>query len=237
MVKLRCIITDDEPMGRKGLQGYVEKLDFLELVAVCEDAVQLSNVLKQQPVDLLFLDIEMPYMSGVELLSGLTDPPKVIVVSAYEQYALKGYELDVTDYLLKPVSFERFLKAVNKVYDQVVKQAAATEEPQFIFVKTTQKMEKIFFRDILFVEGMENYVSIQTESGRVVTHTTLGLFLRTLPADQFIQCHKSFVVNINKIQALEGNMLHIGNHKISISRTYKNDVLEMVLRNNKEKIF
>ena len=167
-----------------------KKLDFLELVAVCEDAVQLSNVLKQQLVDLLFLDIEMPYMSGVELLTGLTDPPKVIIVSAYEQYALKGYELDVADYLLKPVSFERFLKAVNKVCDQVVKQTAACAEPEFIFIKTTQKMEKVFFRDILFVEGMENYVSIQTALGKVVTHTSLSDFLKKLPPYKFIQIHK-----------------------------------------------
>lgn len=114
MVKLRCVITDDEPMARKGLESYIKKLDFLELVAVCEDAVQLGNTLKKQAVDLIFLDIEMLYLSGIEFLSGLSNPPKVIIVSGYEQYALKSYELDVADYLLKPVSFERFLNAVNK---------------------------------------------------------------------------------------------------------------------------
>jgi DNA-binding LytR/AlgR family response regulator len=230
MVKLRCVITDDEPMARKGLQGYVEKLDFLELVAVCEDAIQLSNVLKQQQVDLLFLDIEMPYMSGVELLTGLTDPPKVIIVSAYEQYALKGYELDVTDYLLKPVSFERFLKAVNKVYNQVVKQSAVSSEPEFIFIKTTQKMEKIFFRDILFVEGMENYVSIQTSSGKVVTHTSLSDFLKKLPPYKFIQIHKSYIINQDHVSAVEGNLLNIGKHKLPISRNYKAKVLDILFK-------
>jgi DNA-binding LytR/AlgR family response regulator len=230
MIKLRCIITDDEPMARKGLQGYVEKLDFLELVAVCEDAIQLSNVLKQQQVDLLFLDIEMPYMSGVELLTGLTDPPKVIIVSAYEQYALKGYELDVTDYLLKPVSFERFLKAVNKVYNQVVKQSAVSSEPEFIFIKTTQKMEKIFFRDILFVEGMENYVSIQTSSGKVVTHTSLSDFLKKLPPYKFIQIHKSYIINQDHVSAVEGNLLNIGKHKLPISRNYKAKVLDILFK-------
>lgn len=230
MVKLRCVITDDEPMARKGLQGYVEKLGFLELVAVCEDAIQLSNVLKEQSVDLLFLDIEMPYMSGVELLSGLTDPPKVIIVSAYEQYALKGYELDVTDYLLKPVSFERFLKAVNKVYDQVARPAAAGAEPKFIFVKTTQKMEKIFFRDILFVEGMENYVSIQTSSGKVVTHTSLSDFLKKLPPYKFIQIHKSYIINQDHVSALEGNLLNIGTYKLPISRNYKAKVLDVLFK-------
>ncbi len=230
MVKLRCVITDDEPMARKGLQGYVEKLDFLELVAVCEDAVQLSNVLKQQLVDLLFLDIEMPYMSGVELLTGLTDPPKVIIVSAYEQYALKGYELDVADYLLKPVSFERFLKAVNKVCDQVVKQTAACAEPEFIFIKTTQKMEKVFFRDILFVEGMENYVSIQTALGKVVTHTSLSDFLKKLPPYKFIQIHKSYIINQDHVLAVEGNLLNIGKHKLPISRNYKAKVLDVLFK-------
>ncbi|MDP4202808.1 MAG: LytTR family DNA-binding domain-containing protein [Bacteroidota bacterium] len=230
MVKLRCVITDDEPMARKGLQGYVEKLDFLELVAVCEDAIQLSNVLKQQPVDLLFLDIEMPYMSGVELLSGLTDPPKVIIVSAYEQYALKGYELDVTDYLLKPVSFERFLKAVNKVYDQVVKQNAVPSELEFIFVKTTQKMEKIFFRDILFVEGMENYVSIQTPSGKVITHTSLSDFLKKLSPYKFIQIHKSYIINQDHVSSVEGNLLNIGKYKLPISRNYKAKVLDVLFK-------
>jgi YesN/AraC family two-component response regulator len=154
MVKIRCIITDDEPMARKGLQGYIEKIDFLELVAVCEDGIQLGNVLKEQPADLIFLDIEMPYLSGLELLSGLTNPPKVIIVSAYEQYALKGYELDVVDYLLKPVSFERFMKAVNKVYDWYVKEKPDESQPTSIFVKTTLKYEKVDFADILFVDAL-----------------------------------------------------------------------------------
>ena len=141
MVRLRCVITDDEPMARKGLQGYLEKVDFLELVAVCEDAIQLGNVLKEQQVDLIFLDIEMPYLSGIELLSGLTNPPRVIIVSAYEKYALKGFELEVDDYLLKPVSFERFLKAVNRVYDWFVREKAGEIQSESIFVKTTQKYE------------------------------------------------------------------------------------------------
>lgn len=181
MVKIRCIITDDEPMARKGLQGYIEKIDFLELVAVCEDGIQLGNVLKEQPADLIFLDIEMPYLSGLELLSGLTNPPKVIIVSAYEQYALKGYELDVVDYLLKPVSFERFMKAVNKVYDWYVKEKPDESQPTSIFVKTTLKYEKVDFADILFVEALDNYIAIQTVRKKLVTHSSLSSFLNNLP--------------------------------------------------------
>ena len=134
-MKIKCIITDDEPVAREGLQSYVEKVDFLALTGVCEDAIQLNTLLKTEQPDLLFLDIEMPYLSGLDLLATLSNPPKVIITSAYEQYALKGYELDVTDYLLKPISFERFLKAVNKVHDLLQKETAPAAE-EFLFVKS-----------------------------------------------------------------------------------------------------
>ncbi len=230
MVKLRCIITDDEPMARKGLQGYIEKLDFLELIAVCEDAIQLGNTLKEQSVDLIFLDIEMPYLSGVEFLSGLNNPPKVIIVSAYEQYALKGYELDVVDYLLKPVSFERFLKAVNKVYDQFVNTKIEESQPDSIFVKTTQKYEKVCFDDILFVEALDNYITIQTAKNKLVTHSTLKDFVQKLPQQNFIQIHKSFVINIEKVTSVEGNLLEIDRFKLPVSRNYRNEVKGRLLK-------
>ena len=230
MVKIRCIITDDEPMARKGLQGYIEKIDFLELVAVCEDGIQLGNVLKEQPADLIFLDIEMPYLSGIELLSGLTNPPKVIIVSAYEQYALRGYELDVVDYLLKPVSFERFMKAVNKVYDWYVKEKPDESQPTSIFVKTTLKYEKVDFADILFVEALDNYIAIQTVRKKLVTHSSLSSFLNNLPRDKFVQIHKSFVVNVDKVTSLEGNLLGIDNYKLPVSKNYRAEIRERLLK-------
>lgn len=230
MVKIRCIITDDEPMARKGLQGYIEKIDFLELVAVCEDGIQLGNVLKEQPADLIFLDIEMPYLSGLELLSGLTNPPKVIIVSAYEQYALKGYELDVVDYLLKPVSFERFMKAVNKVYDWYVKEKPDESQPISIFVKTTLKYEKVDFADILFVEALDNYIAIQTVRKKLVTHSSLSSFQNNLPRDKFVQIHKSFVVNVDKVTSLEGNLLGIDNYKLPVSKNYRAEIKERLLK-------
>lgn len=230
-MKLKCIITDDEPVARKGLQGYVEKLDFLELVAVCEDAIQLSNVLKTTQVDLLLLDIEMPYMSGIELLSSLANPPKVIITSAYEQYAIKGYDLEVVDYLLKPISFERFLKAVNKVYDLLMSQQTTSSLPDYLFVKANQKLEKIFFRDILFVEGVENYVSIQTTTGKIITHSTLSSMFQNLPASQFVQAHKSFIVNIEQITTIEGNLLGVDKYTIPVSRTYREKTMETILKN------
>ena len=217
-------------MARKGLQGYIEKIDFLELVAVCEDGIQLGNVLKEQPADLIFLDIEMPYLSGLELLSGLTNPPKVIIVSAYEQYALKGYELDVVDYLLKPVSFERFMKAVNKVYDWYVKVKQDESQPTSIFVKTTQKYEKVDFADILFIEALDNYIAIQTVRKKLVTHSSLSSFLNNLPRDRFVQIHKSFVVNVDKVTSLEGNLLGIDNYKLPVSKNYRAEIRERLLK-------
>ena len=229
-MKLKCIITDDEPIARKGLQSYVERIDFLELVGVCEDAIQLNNQLKSQQADLLFLDIEMPYMTGIELLNSLSNPPKVIITSAYAEYAIKGYDLEVSDYLLKPISFDRFLKAVNKVYDQLISSQTPVVQ-DYLFVKTSLKLEKIRFNDMRFIEGVENYVAIYTSDGKIITHTTLRTILQKLPPARFVQVHKSYLVNIDKIDSIEGNLLGIGKNKISLSRTYKETALEIILKN------
>lgn len=229
-MKLKCIITDDEPIARKGLQNYVERIDFLELVGVCEDAIQLNNQLKSQQADLLFLDIEMPYMTGIELLNSLSNPPKVIITSAYAEYAIKGYDLEVSDYLLKPISFDRFLKAVNKVYDQLISSQTPVVQ-DYLFVKTSLKLEKIRFNDMRFIEGVENYVAIYTSDGKIITHTTLRTILQKLPPERFVQVHKSYLVNIDKIDSIEGNLLDIGKNKIPLSRTYKETALEIILKN------
>ena len=229
-MKLKCIITDDEPIARKGLQSYVERIDFLELVGVCEDAIQLNNQLKSQQADLLFLDIEMPYMTGIELLNSLSNPPKVIITSAYAEYAIKGYDLEVSDYLLKPISFDRFLKAVNKVYDQLISSQTPVVQ-DYLFVKTSLKLEKIRFNDMRFIEGVENYVAIYTSEGKIITHTTLRTILQKLPPERFVQVHKSYLVNIDKIDSIEGNLLGIGKNKIPLSRTYKEAALEIILKN------
>jgi len=230
MVKLQCIITDDEPMARQGLQGYIEKLDFLELVAVCEDAIQLGNILKKQTVDLIFLDIEMPYLSGLDFLSGLTNSPRIIIVSAYEQYALKGYEFNVADYLLKPVSFERFVKAANRVFDTIVKEKEIDTVSQSLFVKTTKKYERVYFSDILFIEGMDNYIAIQTTLRKHITHSTLSAFAQKLPPHNFLKIHKSFIVNLDKATSLEGNILGIDHYKLPVSRNYRMEVKKRLLK-------
>ncbi len=225
---ISCIITDDEPLARKGLQGYIGKIDFLDLKGVCEDAIQLNNLLKQAPVDLLFLDIEMPYVSGIDFLMNTVSPPKVIFTTAYEQYAIKGYELDVLDYLLKPISFDRFMKAANKAFDYF----NTNQEPanQYLFVKVDSKLEKVNFSEILLVEAMENYVGIYLTGKKLITHSTLKALQEKLPAQDFLQPHKSYLINLNHIKSIEGNMLHIGDYQVPISKYQKEEVMERILR-------
>lgn len=227
---IKCVITDDEPIARKGLQGYIDKIDFLELAGVCEDAIQLNSLLKQQPVDLLLLDIEMPYVTGIDFLKNTPQAPKVIFTTAYEQYAIKGYELDVLDYLLKPISFERFLKAANKAYDYFA--GATGNQDNYLFIKTDNKLEKVNLHELLFVEAMENYVALYTADKKLITHSTLKALQEKLPAGQFIQPHKSYLVNMQCIQSIEGNILHIGSkYQIPISKYQKDEVMERIVNN------
>jgi DNA-binding LytR/AlgR family response regulator len=230
-MKIRCVITDDEPFARKGLQGYIEKIGFLELTGICESAIELNTLLKQQQVDLLFLDIEMPYLSGIELLKSLSHPPKVVFTTAYDKYAMDGYELEVLDYLLKPVSFERFLRTANKVFDYFNLQQQAGTQPDYFFVKADSKLEKINIADILFIESLENYVAIYTATRKVITHLTLKAVQERLPADRFVQPHKSYLVAISKITAIEGNTLNIEQFQVPVSKYQKEEVMEKILNN------
>lgn len=229
-MEIKCIITDDEPIARKGLRSYIDKFPFLKLIGECENAIQLNTMLKTVQPDLLFLDIEMPNMSGLDLLSTITNPPKVIIISAYAQYALKGYELDVVDYLLKPVTLERFTKAINKVHDLLEKEVK-DNTTKYIFVKSGKQMKKIFLNDILFIESMENYITIYTTESKEIVHTTLKQMLEALPSDIFLQTHRSYIANIGQIKAIEGNQLNIGIYKVPIARNLQNHVFEIILNN------
>ncbi|MFV0537886.1 MAG: LytR/AlgR family response regulator transcription factor [Dysgonomonas sp.] len=229
-MKIKCIITDDEPLARKGLKSYIEKIDFLSLEAECEDAIQLNSSLKTLQPDLIFLDIEMPEITGIELLSNMVNPPKVIIVSAYEQYALKGYELNVVDYLLKPVSFERFLKSANKVHD-ILKKESGGDQEKYIIIKSDKLLKKINLKDILFIESLENYVKIHTISSKEVVYTTLKHILESLPEDSFLQVHRSYVINTYYVKSIEGNLINIGTAKIPISRNQKEHVLNALINN------
>ncbi|MCQ6958555.1 LytR/AlgR family response regulator transcription factor [Mucilaginibacter aquariorum] len=225
---ISCIITDDEPYARKGLQAYVEKTGFLALKGICEDAMELGEMLKQQPVDLLFLDIQMPHISGVEFLRQLANPPKVIFTTAFKEYAIDGFELDVLDYMLKPISHERFMKAAYKAKDYFDLKGS-TNPPNYLFVKADGRLEKIVFEEVLFLEGMENYVIIHTAGKKVITHSTLKSLMEKLPKSAFLQTHKSYIIAVNKISAVEGNMLYVGDKQVPISRQLRELVLGRII--------
>ena len=181
--------------------------------------------------DLIFLDIEMPYLSGLELLASLAHPPHVIITSAYEQYALKGYELDVTDYLLKPISFDRFLKAVNKVHGLLQQEKWPDEANNFIFVRSDRQMHKVLFKDILVVEGLENYVCIYTESTKLLVRSTMKRMIEALPGGVFQQVHKSYLINLEKIEMIDGNRIIVGRHTVPVARNFREEVFARILKN------
>lgn len=230
MHKLQCMVIDDEPFARKGLEGYIARIDFLTLQASCENALQLNALLKEQQPHLLFLDIEMPYLTGIDFLRQLAEPPMVIVTTAYKEYAIEGFTLDVTDYLLKPISFDRFLQACNKAYDRFASRQNTGTPGDHLFVKADGMLQKIFIRDILFVEAMENYVALYLPGKKLVTQLPLKTFVERLPARDFVQPHKSYLVAIDKIDAIDGNLLHIGQFQVPISKYEKEQLLERIVQ-------
>ena len=215
---MRCVIIDDEPAARDVLQKYISDTPELELTGVCRDALEGRQLLKEKEVDLIFLDVEMPRLSGIDFLKSLTVNPKVILTTAYSEYALEGYELDVIDYLLKPFSFERFLKAVDKA---TTKKKSEVEEDSFISIKADGKLYRIGFDEILFVEGKGDYLTVHTNTRKLTFNQTMKSFLEQLPSSSFSRIHKSYIVSLPKVEYLEGNMASIDGKKLPIGNTYK----------------
>jgi len=231
MNNISCIITDDEPFARKGLQGYIGKTNFLDLKGMCEDALQLSDMLQKQPVDLLFLDIQMPHITGIEFIKALPNPPEVIFTTAFEQYALQGFELDVIDYLMKPISYDRFLKAAWKARDYfALRESKNDVSTPYMFAKSNGKLEKINFDDVLFIEAMENYCAIHFENKKTIIHTTFKALLEKLPPKLFIQTHKSYIVAVDKVETIEGNIIHIQKYQVPISKYMREEVLTQIVK-------
>ncbi len=221
---IKCCIVDDEPLARAGIEGYVEQIPYLTHLGSFSSALDLLNKLEELNPDLLFLDIQMPHLTGLDFVKSLNNPPKVIFTTAYDQYALEGFELDVVDYLMKPISFDRFLKATEKA-----KTLFQGTQDSF-FVKTDKRMEKVRYDDILFLESMQNYVILQLKETRLITHTTLKSIVDSLPSS-FIQIHKQYVINRNHVNALEGNQVIIKDNKLPVSRTYRDQALNAILNN------
>jgi len=233
---INCIIIDDEPLSRKGLKEYIADIDFLNLLGEFDNPLNATELIACGEVQLLFLDIQMPKITGIDFFKTLKNPPAVIFTTAYPQYALDGFEVNALDYLVKPVSFERFLKAAMKVKEFFeVRQKNKTElvpgtTAEYFFIKADNKLVKIFFENILYVEALQNYVTIHTPEKKYISYLTFKSVEDYLPADRFIKVHKSFIISAAKVDSIDGNEIRMGQHHIPISRSFKDEVTDKLLK-------
>lgn len=253
---LNCLIVDDEPLAQEVLQTHVAKIPSLRVVQVCNNAMEAFEALHKHQIDLVFLDINMPVISGLNFLTSLKEPPVVVFTTAYPEYAVDGFELDAVDYLLKPISFQRFSKAIDKVFARLKQPQGAAPEPKvstvtevaadnlkiaqpekdYFFVKADNKLVKVSFSDILFIEGMKDYLKMQLKSGSpIVVHQTMKGMEDQLPSNRFMRIHKSYIVSLEAIQAIEGTTVHIGKHQIPVSNTYREMLLAAVASGTESK--
>ncbi len=228
-MKLRCLLVDDEPPALEILQSYADVVDSLTVVGTCANAVQAFGVLQDQPVDVLFLDIKMPKLLGTDFVRSLRNPPKVIFTTAYREYALDGYDLDVVDYLLKPIAFERFLRAVSKLTRPDApppeRESFAPNAEAFLYFRADRKMVKVLTRDILFVESLKDYVKIVTATGKpLVVKQTISALEAMLPAGQFVRTHRSFVVALDKIAAYTPTYVEVAGQEVPVGRLFQKEV-------------
>lgn len=238
-MNITCLIVEDEPLARNLITDYVRKVPYLDLIDALSNPLTALETLRKQSVDLLFLDIQMPELTGISLLKTLQKRPLVILTTAYSEYALEGYELDVVDYLLKPITFERFLKAIDKVNQRLHATQPVSENKivapdtgtPFVFVKDGTKLVKIRWDDILYVEGLKDYVTIHTKQQKVVTLQRLKSLEEQLPADKFIRVHHSYIIAIEAIDAVHKGEVQIGSAVIPISDSYKKAFKDFIDRN------
>lgn len=234
---MNVIIVDDEPLALDILETYLEQLPELNLVARCENAMEARAVLKEHKVDAIFLDIQMPGMTGIDFAKTLADPPLIVFTTAFPNFALEGFELNAVDYLLKPVSFDRFKKAVQKCFEKIESNPKSNQDLEeikqdYIFVKADKKLIKVKYSDILYIEGLKDYVIIRTETGRVITLQTMKSLEDKMPANKFMRVHRSYIVNIDKISAINGNVVELMEKneikQIPIGKNYRDDLGKVI---------
>jgi DNA-binding LytR/AlgR family response regulator len=233
---MKVLIVDDEPLAQDILETYISNLPHLELVKKCNNAIEALQVLNTEHIDLIFLDIQMPQLSGIDFVKTLTNnKPMIIFTTAYSEYALEGFEHDAIDYLLKPISLDRFLKAVNKAQEQYQlssKQSNQSETDDYFFVKADKKFVKVNFNEIIYIEGLKDYVMIKMDTQRVITLQTMKSLEEKLPNDRFVRIHRSFIVNLNRINAILGNVVEVmekGQQKhLPIGKNHKDELVELI---------
>jgi two-component system LytT family response regulator len=233
-MKIKCMIVDDEPLAIEVLKSHIEKIEMLEVTVCCQNAFEAFEWLNRKKIDLLFLDIQMPGMKGTDFLRNIKNPPRVILTTAYRDYALEGYELDVLDYLVKPVSFERFFKAVNKLLHPphetgtIAFKHPETPSEGFIYVKVNKKIHKILLSDILYTDSLKDYITIHTPTGNITAKHTLTAFEEMLPENEFLRIHRSFIVSIKKITGFTASTVEIAGNELPIGRNYRQHVFKVL---------
>lgn len=249
-LKISCVVVDDEPLAIKKMNTYISKTPFLDLKESFNNGIDALNYLKNNNIDLLFLDIQMDELTGIQLLEILKNKPSVIITSAYGEYALKGYELEVSDYLVKPISFERFLQAANRIADKHSEKNRKTEKiieisatnhskHEFIFIKTEYRMQKVMFNDIHYIEGMKDYLRINCPDKRIMTLSNFNTMINMLPENNFCRIHKSYIINLSKIQSIEKSHVLILNERLPIGDSFRKvffDLLEKLKLINRKQI-
>lgn len=230
---IQCLIVDDEPPAREIIRRYIEEVSTLNVAGECANALQAFAVLQQQHIDLVFLDIRMPQLNGNDFLKTLKNPPKVIITTAYPEYALEGYELDVTDYLMKPIPFDRFLKAVNKAFPSGTPKAEITlrEEKKteaFVYFRADRKMVKVMLQDILYIESMKDYVKVFTNSGTIITKQSISSVEEMLPEKEFVRVHRSYIVSLSRIKTFTAELIEIEKAEIPVGKLYRNGVMKVL---------
>ncbi len=239
-MKLKCIIVDDEPLAIRIIEKHIDLIQDIEIAGRCENAIEAFELIQHQKVDLMFLDIQMPELTGIDFLKTMQNPPKVIITTAYREYALEGYELDVVDYLLKPISFERFLKAIQKVYRKIDPDVALhhkivhspSQNDEFLLVKVRNKLVKVLLQDILYIENLKDYIRIKTIEKEVITKMLISDMEKTLPENDFLRIHRSYIVSLNKIESFSPNSVEVKDFEIPIGRSYKTVVLKKLNYHN-----
>lgn len=236
-MKIKCLIIDDEPLAINVVKNYLTQIEDVELINTFNNAIDGLNFLKDNTVDVIFLDINMPLLDGLGFIKSLEDPPLLIITTAYDEFAIESYELDVLDYLVKPIEFSRFLKALNKVRKRLGDSSSAQDknnERSYLFIKIDKKkMKKVFLDEILVIECLKDYLKINTTSGKYLIHSTLSDFTKQLPSRDFIRIHRSYTVAIDKIDAVEGNSVEIEGLRYVIGRSYVEEVKEIILRTSR----
>jgi DNA-binding LytR/AlgR family response regulator len=226
---INCLVVDDEPIAREGMKEYISQVDYLYLVAECKSGSEAAGLLHKNKIDLVFLDIQMPNLTGIEFVKALAGPPLIIFTTAYPQYAIEGFELDVMDYLLKPISFARFLRSIEKVQSYLkTKDNNVNISNEFFFIKCNGKIEKIFTADVIYIEAMANYVIIHTQQKKYITYITFSGICRSLPDNLFMRIHKSYMVAVSAIKTIDGDEVITSTVRLPFSKSYKEKVMNKI---------